>query len=55
MLPTILELHYDVIKLIKIYVTFNHLKKKIIEKNLFKTKTESVIQRKYILFRKKPK
>lgn len=27
--------------------------KKIIEKNLFKTKTENVIQRKYILFRKK--
>lgn len=52
MLPIILELHCDVIKLIKIYVTFNHLKK-IIEKNLFKTKTENVIQRKYILFRKK--
>lgn len=52
MLPIILGLHYDAIKLIKIYVTFNHLKK-IIEKNLFKTKTENVIQRKYILFRKK--
>lgn len=52
MLPIILGLHYDVIKLIKNLRYFQSFKK-IIEKNLFKTKTENVIQRKYILLEKK--